>query len=61
MKLHLSTGEVIELPKELVADFERDYDLWMKGSRQNKEFRYGASGTEHFIRFDAIVRREKSV
>lgn len=58
MTLYLSNNDPLHLPEEECQRFETQYQEWLKSGHPCGEFLYDKGHMTHFIRYDAIVRRE---
>ena len=58
MTLYLTGSEPLHIPEEDIERFEVDYQQWLTSGQPCCEFVFEKGHTTHYIRFDAIVRRE---
>lgn len=58
MTLYLTGSEAFHLPEEEVERFQKEYDEWLHTGQPCCEFVYDKGHTTHYLRFDAIMRRE---
>lgn len=58
MTLYLAGNEPFHLPEEEVGRFEIEYQDWLKSGLPCCEFIYDKGHTTHYVRYDAITRRE---
>jgi len=58
MTIYLVSNEPLHLPEEESERFEHEYQAWLGSGHPSGEFAFDKGHMTHFIRFDAIVRRE---
>jgi hypothetical protein len=58
MTLYLTGSEPLHIPEEDIDRFEAEYRQWLSSGQPCCEFVFDKGHTTHYIRFDAIVRRE---